>query len=309
MVQETRGVDLMVSVVMITYGHEHYIKQAIDGVLMQNVSFGIELIIADDTSPDNTENIVNKIIKSHPNGGYIKYTKHTKNKGMMPNFIWALQQSKGKYIALCEGDDYWTDPLKLQKQVDFMESKPEMVFSFHNVATINEKNESGLFFKFENFKDRTIIPKNRFIAKGGGGFGTASTLFKKEIIEDLPDYFKEATVGDMPLALLAISKGEIGYLEENMACYRLMSSSSWSKNINNEQRLKNNENVRITLKKFHEETNNQFVQITKKLNQNIYYHYGLYYSYKSQLKKIPFIANNFFKLGFVNMLKLLKNNL
>ena len=113
--------NTLVSVVMITYNHEKYIQQAIEGVLMQKINFHIELIIADDTSPDQTENIVKKIIVEHPNGHWIKYTKHKFNKGVSKNFTWALKQAKGKYIALCEGDDYWTDPLKLQKQVDFLE--------------------------------------------------------------------------------------------------------------------------------------------------------------------------------------------
>ena len=115
----------IVSVVMITYNHEKYIQQAVEGVLMQQTDFPIELIIADDASPDQTEKIVTTIKKKHPNGNWIKYTRHLQNKGMTENFMWALGQAQGKYIALCEGDDYWTDPYKLQKQVDFLEANEE----------------------------------------------------------------------------------------------------------------------------------------------------------------------------------------
>ncbi|MDO9260985.1 MAG: glycosyltransferase, partial [Flavobacteriaceae bacterium] len=108
-----------VSVCMITYNHENYIQQAIEGVLMQTCNFEVELIIANDCATDKTDEVIQEIIKNHPNSSWIKYTNHSQNKGMMPNFIWAMQQCKGKYIALCEGDDYWTDPLKLQKQVEF----------------------------------------------------------------------------------------------------------------------------------------------------------------------------------------------
>lgn len=118
------------SVVMITYGHEDYIKEAIEGVLMQLVDFEIELIIANDKSPDKTEKIIHQIIKEHPKASWIQYVKHNENKGMMGNFTWALAQAQGKYIALCEGDDYWTDPLKLQKQFDFLEAHPECSFCF-----------------------------------------------------------------------------------------------------------------------------------------------------------------------------------
>ena len=113
--------QLMVSVVMITYGHENYIEQAIKGVLMQECDFQYELIIANDCSPDNTDRIVQKIIDNTNNADRIKYVRHTVNKGMTANFLWTLQQASGKYIAICEGDDYWTDPLKLQKQVDLLE--------------------------------------------------------------------------------------------------------------------------------------------------------------------------------------------
>ncbi len=111
----------MVSVVMITYGHEQLVKQAIEGVLMQQCDFEVELIIANDCSPDNTDSVVDQLKKNHTNSSWIKYTRHTTNKGMTSNFIWALEQVTGKYIALCDGDDYWTDPLKLKKQVDFLE--------------------------------------------------------------------------------------------------------------------------------------------------------------------------------------------
>ena len=109
-----------VSVCMITYGHENYIRQAIEGVLMQECDFDIELIIANDCSPDQTDFVIKDILEKHPKKSYVKYFKHDKNLGMMPNFAFALGQCKGEFIAVCEGDDYWTDSLKLQKQVKFL---------------------------------------------------------------------------------------------------------------------------------------------------------------------------------------------
>ena len=109
-----------VSVCMITYGHEKYIREAIDGVFMQETNFEIELIIADDASPDGTKEIIASICKNHPKGNSIKYFRQDSNIGMMPNFVFALTKSEGEYVAVCEGDDYWIDSLKLQKQVDFV---------------------------------------------------------------------------------------------------------------------------------------------------------------------------------------------
>jgi hypothetical protein len=108
-------------------------------------------------------------------------------------------------------------------------------------------------------------------------------------------YFKESYVFDFPLALLAMSKRDIGFINENMTVYRLMSESYWSNTMTNEHKILNNENVRMTIEKFHKETNNQFVETTKELSKNVYYHYGLYYCYKTPFKKMLFIAENFFK--------------
>ncbi|MBP7508034.1 MAG: glycosyltransferase family 2 protein [Prolixibacteraceae bacterium] len=116
----------LVSVHMITYKHEQYIRQAIEGVLMQVTDFGYDLIIADDCSPDKTPEIVNEIIRTHPKGSCIKYYRHSENLGMTKNGLFAFSKCTGKYIALCEGDDYWTDQMKkyksLQKQIQFQDT-------------------------------------------------------------------------------------------------------------------------------------------------------------------------------------------
>jgi len=115
----------LVSVCMITYNHENFIKDAIEGILMQKTSFPIELIIGEDCSTDNTRKIVKDYEEKYPEIIFAQYSE--KNLGMINNFLNVLQAARGKYIALCEGDDYWTDPLKLQKQVDFLEANPEYV--------------------------------------------------------------------------------------------------------------------------------------------------------------------------------------
>lgn len=132
---------------MITYGHGEYIAVAIEGVLMQKTNFQIELIIANDHSPDNTDSIVKKYIANSRDRDLIRYFNHEKNLGSMSNFIFAVIQTKGKYIAVCEGDDYWTDPLKLQKQVDFLEKNNKYSMVCHDAIVINEiNNSSKLYF-------------------------------------------------------------------------------------------------------------------------------------------------------------------
>ena len=144
--------NLMVSVDMITYKHEDYIGEAIEGVLMQETNFEFDLIIADDCSPDRTQEIVEHIIKVHPKGYRIKYFRNKENLGMQANGFFAAQQCTGKYVAICEGDDYWSDPLKLQKQVDFLEANPDYIFSVHRYKLYLENKKE--------FEHNTIHPLN-----------------------------------------------------------------------------------------------------------------------------------------------------
>lgn len=127
----------LVSVCMISYGHDAFIKQAIEGVLSQETSFDFELIIADDCSPDDTEKVITTILNEHPKAKQVTYIRHDKNLGMYKNFLFALDACKCTYIALCEGDDYWTDVNKLQKQVDFLEVNWDYEVCFTNIKVVD----------------------------------------------------------------------------------------------------------------------------------------------------------------------------
>jgi len=116
-----------VSVIMLTYHHAPYLKQAIEGVLSQQTGFPFELIICNDCSPDDTDEVVKEFAEKHPD--IIKYFKHEKNTGFVENQRFAFRLARGEYIAYCEGDDYWTDPDKLQFQADFLDKNPEYVMT------------------------------------------------------------------------------------------------------------------------------------------------------------------------------------
>ena len=207
---------MVVSVVMITYGHENYIRQAIEGVLMQNCNFAVELIVANDCSPDTTDYIINDIIQNHPQGKWITYHKHPKNLGMMPNFIFALQQAQGEYIALCEGDDYWTDPYKLQKQVDFLEANEEYVLAFHPVQILKPNGELVQDFI-------TKVPEDyetqETLARLGNYIHTPSVVFKN-VIKEFPAELSLSPIGDYFLYMLLSEHGKLKYFDEEMAVYR-----------------------------------------------------------------------------------------
>ena len=201
---------------MITYGHEKFIEQAIDGVLMQECDFEVELIIANDCSPDQTDQIIQNILENHPRGSWVKYIKHNKNLGMMPNFIFAMQECQGKYIALCEGDDYWTDPLKLQKQVDFLEANLDYVLCFHKVDILKPNGEI-----VDDFI--TTVPENyetiETLARLGNYIHTPSVVFRN-CIKDFPSEFYHTPIGDYFIYLILAEHGKLNYINEEMAVYR-----------------------------------------------------------------------------------------
>lgn len=209
--------NILISVIIITYAHEKYIQEAIEGVLLQKYNGTIELIIANDNSPDTTDEVIKKVIKKTPQQIKVKYTNHEINKGMMPNFIWALQQAKGKYIALCEGDDYWTDPLKLQKQVDFLELN--LNYSIHSGnAYLLKKDELNmeLLVKEErkstyNFND--FVHTNHLI--------TCTVMFRNKNIV-FPEFYKNLKYGDWFMYLLLLENGsQAYYLNECLSVYRV----------------------------------------------------------------------------------------
>lgn len=206
----------LVSICMITYGHEKFIEKAINGVLMQQCNFEIELIISNDCSPDNTNQIIQGILKTHPKANSIKYHNHSKNIGMMPNFVFALQECKGKYVALCEGDDYWTDSLKLQKQFDFLEANLDYVLCFHKVAF---EMPTGKFV--EDFL--TKVPDDheslKDLAENTNYLHTPS-VFYRNCLKTYPKQFSYSPIGDYFLYTLLGEYGKFKYLNEEMAVYR-----------------------------------------------------------------------------------------
>lgn len=186
-------IDITVSVVMITYNHEKFIKEALESIFSQKTNFHYELIISNDCSTDNTDEVIKKIIDKNENGSLINYTNHHKNKGMIPNFLWAIQQAKGKYIALCEGDDYWVDPYKLQKQVDFLEANPD--YSIHSGLAITSDNKIIGNKNKSSFILQDFYTRNNLI--------TCTILFRNTPLES--KWFNNVTFGDWMLYVYVLN--------------------------------------------------------------------------------------------------------
>lgn len=217
-----KNINAKLQVIMITYNHAEFIAKAIEGILMQICDFDIELIIADDNSPDNTEDVVKNIISSHPNGSWINYTKHKQNKGVMSNLTWALKKINAKYLALCEGDDYWTDPYKLKKQVDFLESNSDFSMVFH-AADILENDVI-----IDDFI--TVVPKKITTTVdllNGNYLYTFSVVYETTFLKNLPSWIENVVNGDITLHILASKYGPIMYLDEKMGVYRIHNYNSY----------------------------------------------------------------------------------
>jgi len=206
---------MKVSVAMITYYHEEYIRAAIDGILMQETDFNFEIVIGEDASNDNTPDIINGYMEKHP--GKFRVIFHRENIGMMPNFVQTLNSCKGSYIALCEGDDYWVDKSKLQKQVDFLEANEDFSGCFHNVIAKDERL-AQLDPKPWRIYDRDVFNLKDTFSRTAL-FHTCSFVFRKSALET-PKWFMNVKSGDMSLFAIVASKGNLKLLPGNMSVYR-----------------------------------------------------------------------------------------
>lgn len=223
---------LMVSAIILTYKHEKYIKKAIESILIQDTDFEYELIIADDCSPDNTKKIVTDIIEKHPKAYRIKYFSQKKNIGMLANGNFSLNKAEGKYIAFCEGDDYWIDSLKLKKQVNFLEENPGFSCCAHNsiIKYENATNSNLQQFNPINNKNDTLFKKDFLnISK----FHTSSILLRKIFIENIINK-DPLLVRDNPLKINLLQFGPIKILPDVMSIY-YRNLKGFSENINIER--------------------------------------------------------------------------
>ncbi len=223
----------LVSVCIITYNHERYLSRAIDSVLRQEVDFEFEVIIGEDYSSDSTLQIAFSYQDQYQNR--IKVAQSGKKKKLLIdghqtgrfNFLNALQKCQGKYIALLDGDDYWLDSNKLQKQVDYLENHPDCSFSFHNVYLQVYDNQST--FKKTYLSDTFYNNKNlRHLLVQINYVPTSSVVFRNNVPEFFPEIFYKCMFGDWPLHILNLNYGNPGYLKETMSVYRF-GSGIWTK--------------------------------------------------------------------------------
>jgi glycosyltransferase involved in cell wall biosynthesis len=226
----------MVSINCITYNHKEYIENAIESFLMQKTDFDYEILIHDDASTDGTSEIVLEYQKKYPKT--IKpliqkenqYSKNINCRIVSFNH----DRAKGKYIAICEGDDYWMDPYKLQKQVDYMEANPKCTLHTHSVKIIRAQDDKPMGL-ISPYKNSTICKTEDVISGGGGFFGTCASLFPKKAFDNNPEWYLDSPVCDYPIQMLLAMRGYVYYSDEVMAAYRLNSQGSWTQKLFSEK--------------------------------------------------------------------------
>ncbi|WP_422361716.1 glycosyltransferase [Reichenbachiella sp.] len=206
----------LVTVCVITYNHAAYIQQALDSVLKQKTSFSWTILVADDCSTDGTDNILQRYKAEHPEK--LQLILQNKNLGPAQNSIDLLSAPTTTYVAYLEGDDYWTDPNKLQKQVDFLENNPEYSFCFHNVDVVDSYNKSILNYGGQKSWYNQSFSRNELI-NGKFLFHSCSVVFRNQLA--LPDWFSKIPTGDKALQKLWGTKGKAYCFEDVMSSYRV----------------------------------------------------------------------------------------
>lgn len=211
-----------VSVCIITFNHERFIKQAVESALAQQTNFDYEIVVGDDASKDAAPQILAELESAHT--PRLRVHRRPQNIGVGANLATTLAECRGKYIALLEGDDYWIDDEKLQLQHDLLESHPEYAICFHPVRT--EREGSAHTQRLP----RGRIPKRSTLAdliEKGNYIPTASVMFRNRG-EDLPSWYYELPIGDLPLHVINARHGDIALIDRVMAVYRVHAGGTFS---------------------------------------------------------------------------------
>jgi len=270
----------LVSVCCVTYNHVDYIKEALDSFLMQKTDFPFEICLGEDESNDGTRAICLEYAEKYPDK--IRLFLRTRKDVIYINgratgrynFIETLKECQGKYIALCEGDDYWTDPYKLQKQVDLFREKPSISGC---VSSGYIQNRSKLHKRYYDYKYKQTIKINDLLF--GNPFLTSTSIYKKEILLNNTKLFKVVIAADYAMHLVAAKNGGIGFLSEPMAVYRIHNNSYWSSrnkidmlkgSIKNCKQLINHVLIEQTYKK---KTHKYFIHLHNQLFKELLNHH------------------------------------
>ena len=284
--------DFLVRVNCMTFNQTKYVSEALDSFCMQETSFPFICTIIDDASTDGEPELLKAYLQEHfdmDNKEVVReeeydthsliYAQHKENKNCYFAIILlkynhhSIRKSKQpyagkwrevKYYAPCEGDDFWTSPHKLQRQVDFMESHPNHTLCFHASYSllVNGKKKEKIPYK-ESIEE---VPMNDIILGGGGFMATNSMIYLQQLYLNKAEWAKNCPIGDSPTMLTMAVKGKVGYINEVMSCYRVSSEGSWTQRILYDKKKSKDHHKKIqqSLKNFDEWTDFKYHKIIKR---------------------------------------------
>jgi len=262
--------DIVVTIVCIAYNQEKYISETIESFLMQKTNFNYEILIQDDASKDKTPEIIKKYEMQYPDIIRPVYQKENQYSKGIQVLDFYQDIAKGKYIAVCEGDDYWTDPNKLQRQVDYMEKNQDCSACVHAAIKVDARTNKkvGEVRPSEKSRDYTT---EEIIMGGGGLFATNSILYNRKFSKR-PDFYLNCYIGDFPLIIHFSICGRIHYMEAYMSAYRINVENSWSAIISkscSDTRRMHTDRIEHMLKEVDDYTNKKYTEvINKKIKKN-----------------------------------------
>lgn len=278
MMEEKSDLEIMASINCVTYNHKNYIGQALESFLMQKTNFAFEILVHDDASTDGTGEIIREYAKRYPDK--IKPLIQTENQYSqgIDNISGAFNfpRARGKYIFMCDGDDYFNSPDKLQKQVDYMEANPGCTLCIHSAAIELAGNLRALAPKqMRPYCGNRIISAEEIVDKPSG-YAMSSMAFPASLVKKLPDYYVDCPVGDTPIQLMAAAKGYGYYMDEPMSVYRVGVSGSWTAEGKTGDYARKQQAYYERMKKVYEEydaaTNGDLKEAIKSADKRTYYH-------------------------------------
>lgn len=314
----------MVYVSCMTYNHSKYIEDAMEGFTKQQTDFPFVCCIVDDASVDGTQKLINRylvnyfeiddskqfgeqetddyihVFARHKNNlnchfavFYLKYNHHKIKKSKL-NYVSSLR-GNSKYIAICEGDDYWIDSMKLQKQVDFMESHPQHSLCFCANKILLPSGETKDVIQYE--EDKEVCPMEDIIRGGGDYMATNSMLYRNSMYVSHTTWTKNCPVGDIPIMLTLAQAGMVGYLADIMSVYRKSTEGSWSKRMASDKKKRRQHHYAILRMwdQFDKYSKHQYHDaiVKKKRNNNKAFWKGEITYVLSSIKRAIFGNNSF----------------
>lgn len=252
----------MVSICCITYNQASFIRDAIEGFINQKTDFFYEVLIHDDASTDGTAEVIQEYAENYPDLIFpILQAENQYSKGLANiSGTFNFPRARGRYIAMCEGDDYWTNPYKLQRQVDYMEANPGCSLCFHS-AVVEVQGRAFTERSMRPYRGSRRVSSEEMIDKSSG-YPTASLLFRSGMVRKLPEFYVQAPIADIPLQLLAASRGYGYYMDELMCVYRLGGAESWTTLMKQGDYRKKQQDYAVEMRRmyqsFDEETGGRF---------------------------------------------------